>query len=635
MTNARVTYFLLAVLLLLGMVVAYAVGADRVRYKVHEFAGVTGPLHRTVLAPAGPTPWMRYGGGTASRLAILLTDQDSSWLGLAHALKSSGVPFRITTEVSEALRHKVVLVYPVISGKVLKSEELKALAAFPRRGGHLIGVNVLGGGLNEVFGFRAAVPSRGRFAMTLDPEASLLLAGFRHERERRLSFGDRGKYAETQGTFAYSEPRGQVLAAFDDGSAAIIERSYGAGRSYAFGFDVGDFLFRAQHNRHYGAQRSYVNEFEPAADVITRLIAEIYLRGNPDAVTVGSVPEGRKLSVMFSYDIDAAESFVHMIAYARFLKTEGIRGTFFIQTKYVQDFNDVILFDDTAVAHVRELAHLGMEVASHTVSHSNAFTAFPPGSGDERYPGYRPVVLNHGLARGGTILGELRVSKFLLESMGGADSVVSFRPGYLAYPEILPQGLEAAGYRFSSSMTANKALSHLPFQINYARQTRQEVEVFEIPVTVEDEKPPLMGERVGEAITLARNIAGYGGSFVVLTHPTGLGHKLTFQKAFVAAVRDWAWFGSISDFGAWWAARNAVEVDSDCAAGSCRIRVRAPQAISGLPLTLPKNCIYRGSDDRDLTVTRNGDRVVLGRLQGAVELRCARPPQAAMRMRPD
>ncbi len=109
-----------------------------------------------------------------------------------------------------------------------------------------------------------------------------------------------------------------------------------------------------------------------------------------------------------------------------------------------------------------------------------------------------------------------------------------------------------------------------------------------------------------------------------------------YQRSFCrdAAVRDWTWFGAVSEFGAWWVARNAVEVDSDCAAGSCRIQVQAPRAISGLLLSLPDYCIYRGSDDRGLAVTRNGDGVVLGRLKGAVELRCARPPQAAARAHP-
>src|SRR3990167_9349358 len=81
----------------------------------HHFPGVSGPDHATVVPPRVPTAWTTYGEGSKSRLAILLTDPDSSWLGLAHGLKSIGVPFRITRDVREALTHQVVLVYPMIS----------------------------------------------------------------------------------------------------------------------------------------------------------------------------------------------------------------------------------------------------------------------------------------------------------------------------------------------------------------------------------------------------------------------------------------------------------------------------------------------------------------------------------------
>ena len=118
------------------------------------FDGVSGPSDVSVVQPLSPTPVSRYQVGTQSRLAVLLTDPASNWLRLAHGLKTIGVPFLVTQDYRQALAHRVVLVYPMISGRVLSSEAMKALAAFPRSGGTLIGVNVLGGGLNEVFGFR-------------------------------------------------------------------------------------------------------------------------------------------------------------------------------------------------------------------------------------------------------------------------------------------------------------------------------------------------------------------------------------------------------------------------------------------------------------------------------------------------
>jgi peptidoglycan/xylan/chitin deacetylase (PgdA/CDA1 family) len=627
MVTARVRYLLLCLAIPVALATAYAVAREFTKHRVHEFPGVAGPSGETVVAPKARTSWQRYAEGSHGRLAVLLTDSDSSWLGLAHALTSFGVPFRVTTSVEEALKHKVVLVYPIVSGKVLSQDELKALASFPREGGHLIGVKVLGGGMNEVFGFGEALSSRRRFDIHLDPASSPLLEDFTEEREQTILLGDPDRFAEIVGTFGYSEPR-KALAVYGDGSAAIIERAYAEGRAYAFGFDIGDYFFRGHHARHYRAHRSYVNAFEPASDVLARLIRKIYLRGNPDAATLGTVPDGRDLSVVFSYDVDAEESYEKMLDYAEFLRSAGIRGTFFIQTKYLDDYNDIILFGDEAIEHVKRLVQLGMEVASHTVAHANTLSAFPLGEGDERYPDYRPIVVDFESARGGTVLGELRVSKFLLERLGGAPPVISFRPGYLSYPASLPQALEATGYRYSSSMTANKALTHLPFRLNHGRESGQEVEIFEIPVTVEDEMPPRLGDRVEDAVALARRIARYGGSFVVLTHPNELGHKYAFHEAFYAAVKDWAWFGSLSDYGAWWAARDAVELDTVCTESGlrCTIRLRAPQRIAGLAVTLPERCRTQAEGKAGVRPTPDG--VVFDEIAGTVEITCLRRPSA-------
>lgn len=78
----------------------------------YVFEGITGPSHVTTVPKPLPTAWDRYAMGTRSRLAVLLTDPSSAWLGLAHGLKTTGVPFLITQDYAQAITHKVVLVYP-------------------------------------------------------------------------------------------------------------------------------------------------------------------------------------------------------------------------------------------------------------------------------------------------------------------------------------------------------------------------------------------------------------------------------------------------------------------------------------------------------------------------------------------
>ena len=239
----------------------------------HRFPGVTGPDHATIVPPRVPTAWTSYGEGSKSRLAILLTDPDSCWLGLAHGLKSIGLPFLITRDVSEALTHQVVLVYPMISGKVLSSDELQALAEFPKASGTLIGVQVLGGGLNEVFGFRTAEVSRQRYDLHLS-ESDPLLAELTELRERHLRVGIRDKGIEVMGTYGYAGSEAP-LARFDDGTAAVTQKTYGKGRAYAIGLDLGFLLLKGYNNRGEELVQTFDNQFDPTLDVWLRLLLSL------------------------------------------------------------------------------------------------------------------------------------------------------------------------------------------------------------------------------------------------------------------------------------------------------------------------------------------------------------------------
>ena len=71
------------------------------------------------------------------------------------------------------LRHDVVLVYPVISGRNTDQETLRTLARFPQNGGTLIATNVLGGGLAPVFGFEGVTESRSHTHLTFDDDYAI------------------------------------------------------------------------------------------------------------------------------------------------------------------------------------------------------------------------------------------------------------------------------------------------------------------------------------------------------------------------------------------------------------------------------------------------------------------------------
>lgn len=93
----------------------------------------------------------------------------------------------------------------------------------------MIGVQVRGGGLNEVFGFEAAVDSRQRIEILLE-RGDPLLAPFTEARERRLSISRRDQVADTIGTVGYTE-NAAPLARFEGGTAAITSKAYERGHA--------------------------------------------------------------------------------------------------------------------------------------------------------------------------------------------------------------------------------------------------------------------------------------------------------------------------------------------------------------------------------------------------------------------
>jgi len=579
---------------------------------VFVFPDIIGPTEKTVVLPVHPSSPQPYAVGGPGRLVVLLTEERSNWLGVAHGLKSIGVPFVVTRDYHEALKHRVILIYPTMTGTSFSREAIRALGAVPRNGGTLIATQVLGGGLEEVFGYSGAVVASRQQEIRWNRSHALM--------ERMTDPAEwvtalNGKQENSIGTYAYVQAKG-ALGTYPDGSVAVTAKDYDRGHAYAIGLDLGALLLKGYNNRTDGLTTSFDNRFDPTLDVWLRLLKGMYQVGEPNAVTIGTVPFGKSLSVMLTHDVDFTQSMANAVTYAEFERSKGLTGTYFVQAKYVRDYNDDIFFDDQGVRHLTRLAELGMELASHTVAHSASFSSFPLGTGEEQYPGYRPFVKTRMKAYGGTILGELRVSKFLIDRLGGSPAMVSFRPGELSNPFSLPQALVATGFRYSSAATANNSLTHLPYQMTYDRLSDSEVDIFEFPVTIEDEELPLMGERVPQAVTLARQIARYGGSVVVLIHPNILGHKLEFEKQFYEAVKDWAWFGSMREFGDWWSARNALQVETTAEGDRMTVSINAPRRISGGTLEVPAGWMVLPQPG----VKQDGRTIILDVVDGARQL---------------
>ncbi len=585
---------------------------------VYIFKDLSGPTNLSTISPEINSSWHVYDHPSLNRLAIFLTDENSAWLGLVHGFKTIGIPFRITNQLDEALKHNLILVYPAISGKLLQAEQLKKIAKHIREGGSVIGINILGGGLNEIFGFKTVISSKNNSTITLKNNHPVL-KDFDDVDLRTIRLNDKKSTESRFGSNSYLGQKHPPLAVYDDESAAIVYNQFENSEVYAIGFDIGFYLLKAYNRRLGNVATSYANGFEPSVDNLLRLFKYIYQRHVPDAVTLGTVPQGHSLSVILTHDIDYNHSLKNAISYAQHEYETKTSGTYFLQTKYIRDWNDEIFFNTDNLKFINQLNKLNVEIASHSVSHSRMFSSFAMGDGTEKYPDYRPFVKNRDKTYNGTILGELRVSKFLIDQFVPDFKVVSFRPGYLANPLSLPQALFSTEYKYSSSVTANVSLTHLPFKLNYNRDVNSEVEVFEFPITVEDEIPPKMGNRIEQAITLGKKIARYGGIFVELIHPDILDHKLKFQKEFVNAIKPLAWFGTLREFGDWWSARDKVEIDSNEGKNKV-ITLTIPKIITGLVIEYPVSWKLSKTIPESVEFQERPGNLILGKVHGKIEL---------------
>ncbi len=582
-----------------------------------DLQGPDGAAEVAVSPPPTDPAAYRLHGSASHAAAILLTDTSSSWLGLAHGLKTMGVPFTIVTDIDEALEHDVVIVYPALTGSSLPPHALQALAAHVRSGGTLVGFSVIGGGMPPVFGFdRANEDARRREMVFTDSPWVRRFAADALERRVPLA----PPSGDGSPVLIFAGEKLEPVARYRDGGAAIVMNRFDAdgrtGRAYAVGFDIGHYVLRATNGRFAEMVSSYTNTYQPQVDTLLRFLKTVYREGEPDAVTLGFTPHGRDVTIVMTHDIDFTRSMDNVRTYADYESGADIPATYFIQTKYMTDYNDRAFFGPSRQEDLRYLEARGMEIASHGVSHSNEFRSMPLGTGLERYPDYEPFVESFTEVRDGSVLGELRVSKFLLESLS-ASNVSSFRPGHLSHPDFLPEALDAVGYRNSSSMTANEAMTHFPYQLTHSRGYATEVDVFEFPITIEDEYGSLT-DRIDASIALADRIASRGGLVNVLIHTDVAGEKLAFEKRFVEAFRDRAWFSTLGDFGEWWRARDEVTLEVVRESDDRRLLIlEAPFELEGLTLQVPERWQLVHSP---VAARQEGTAVVVEALSGVTRL---------------
>ncbi|MCA1754056.1 MAG: hypothetical protein LC641_05015 [Spirochaeta sp.] len=270
------------------------------------FPGLTGPSTPTELPTAfTPTTFDVYGASGIHSMAILVREKESSWLGVAQGLKSMGVPFRIVTDLEDALAHRVVTVYPSLTGANTDATLLGRLTQHVEAGGTLIGLGVVGGGMRSLFGYEASAEHSIRQQLLIK-SAGLGQTLTHGQPVFTVQLGDPELPSSGLPGTHYTGTKQPPVALFEDGSAAITHKSYatphGTGHAYAIGLDIGHYIQRAYNGRFPNLSTTYVNAFQPKIDNILRLLAKIYQQGEPHAVLLSPTPHGREFTALITHD---------------------------------------------------------------------------------------------------------------------------------------------------------------------------------------------------------------------------------------------------------------------------------------------------------------------------------------------
>jgi peptidoglycan/xylan/chitin deacetylase (PgdA/CDA1 family) len=485
---------------------------------------------------------------------------------LERVVSGVGLPYAVLDDPRSLGRFPVVILAAGPGNADLDPAWREALYAYVEDGGVLVSPAVVGSDLYPLFGINSVSSSRTRTRLTFEGD-DLALSYIDHPREQTISLGNGEFVVYDEVVWSHGaeiDPFATALGRFGDHTVGFSMNYYGSGVAYYLGLSFVETVLLPQAGGDYEAQREFVNAVEPSADVIMLLVKAIYEAYTELPVYVGIVPQGRPTALILTHDVDAQDSFVDSLKFARLAQEFGTTSTFFETTKYFRDNADIAYYSAPGnLEAIRELARLGFDIGSHTVTHSYEFDDAPPGSPRVSFETYRPLEEL-------TINGEVRVSKELLDRDLPGQETITFRSGYLAFPRELIGVLEDAGYRYDSSFSANDILTTFPYFALRERRVDAEVSsVVEIPVTFDDALDFLTPDRVDEAVAAWTDVmlahANNETISVLLIHPSDSGtrdYKLRAQRAAMEyAMALGAWMGNLTEYGEFWRARSRVRIE--------------------------------------------------------------------------
>lgn len=556
------------------------------------------------------------------QVAVYWTKSHEGILALVHSLREMGIPFFVTRDLTIALRHRLVVIYPVTDGTTFTEPQIQRLTAYVKHGGNIFATNVFAGALQPLFGFSTYAPSQQRYYVNFVAGADPAEQYINRPEELQTRLGD-PRYKQIFWTNGYTpDGTSKALAHFEDGTAAVLRKTTGKGSTYLCGVSLLDVVLRSQVNGDYDAERHYANVFEPGADVWMLLLRAWYESHQPGAVRLATIPDGQRSVLLLSHDVDWEHSFDPMLSYARMEMAHHTRSTFNIQTKYVSDDNSHSFYFGRNLADLRQVYAWGFSIGSHSVIHSAGFNNFKRGTGNETFANYRPYGTGFTTAKGATVFGEVRVAKQLIDGQLPGQDTIFFRTPDLRIPESLPEALQRCGYEFDSSFTADDVLTHFPYALPLGLGYEEDSGIYEFPVTIEDTEPPPappLAQRIPQAMNVIRANAENGAINVVLIHSNEAGKKLAAEEEILNELPSDITAMDLLSFARFWRARERLRWSAAPWHGSdgIAINVTAGEPVEGITFEFQREIV---SLDGGAKLLADHRRIILPALKAGQEL---------------
>ena len=537
---------------------------------------------------------------------------------LDQGLRTAGVPYSTTQDLNAAVTNAMVVVSSAILPATFTAAEKKVLTTYVTNGGVLVAPEVSDPALFSLFGIATAATTDTQHTLTWnvagnDPS----LRWFDDPDEITIRLANPVLYPTLFNVTGYGLMKTAVpLAFFESGSVAVTKNFYNKkGYAYALGFSFKNLILRNQLNRDCDAQIEYSNTFEPTTDTVILFLRAIFESHVSLAAWKHTSPGASRATFIMTHDVDCQSSMDSMILFADLEYQRGITASYNITTHYIKDYFDHDYYTPN-IQKIRDVVARNHKIGSHSMGHFPDYDneiIFPEGVAGNTRATYTPrytwdKLTGTGITTGGTVYGELEVSKHLLETDIGVP-IRAYRSGYLIWNDKQINVMDALGYKYDSSQSANNMLTNFPFLCTYDRAyTGKLTGIYEIGLTIsdkgiaEDNYPELVANWIDVTTRNAANSA----PTLLLLHPNRA-FKVAAEEMLLNQLPADILVTDMETYGDFWRERDAFTFTTTL--NKTELVITIPDAV--LPVSQNQSImISEGSTIRTLTVkTASGIKV--------------------------